>query len=457
MPIKTLLFAGALAILAVGALFQPMLGVTGYMLHYMTGPERQWWADALRGVGFRYSLILAVATAVGMFFSWGKLRLGRLSWDRQEKLVLLFLALIWVSMLLGEETVGRYTQIDHPTVKFLKIVIFAMMMTHIVTDLKKLDWLLWVFVAGALILGWQAYDTPRSQFVSGRLNSVGGPDFAESNALAAYFGAMLPIVGVQFLRSRLVGKIVTFLAGGLAANAIVLTRSRGGFLGVAVGGVVAACFAPRRHRAKIIVALVLAGLGGFWLADQRFIDRMATITHGAEERDASAESRLDFARAGKAMFMDHPLGIGAGNWYQTVGKYNKNLANRDAHDSFVKCAVELGVQGLAVYLLVLASALWMLRRIAKDAASLPTELHDHFAQLALALTVSIAVLVTCSLTMTLLYMEGMWWMLLLPVCLQRALERAKEQALLAPEAAVESVRAAPAPRRRRRAPAALRR
>ena len=115
--------------------------------------------------------------------------------------MLLFLGLVWFSSLLGENTVGWYTGVDHPTVKLTKAIIFALMLTHVVTDVRSLKSLFWVMIAASLLLSLQAYAKPRSDFFGGRLEGVGGADFTEANFLAAFLATMLPIIGIQFLRT----------------------------------------------------------------------------------------------------------------------------------------------------------------------------------------------------------------------------------------------------------------
>ena len=350
MPLKTLLWLGFFGTMCVAALFSPVWGIIGYVGHYSIGPERQWWEAPLNWMGLRYSLMLAVCTAIGIALNWGKLRFGRSALDSQEKLMLLFLGLVWLIALVGSKTVGHYqsSQIDHPTVKLLKILIFVFMLTHVVTDAKKLQWLFWALVIGALILGMQAYSKPYGAFSKGRLEGVGGADFSDANRFGGYMAGMLFLVGVQFMRSGLPGKILAFLAGGFAANALVLTRSRGAFLGVLGGLVAAVLLAPRNYRAKIIAGVLIAALGGLYLSDPQFLHRIGTIDESQAQRDTSARSRTEIWSGGLKMLMDHPLGVGPGNFYQHIGEYAPNHAGRDAHNTFVRCAGELGFPGLIV-------------------------------------------------------------------------------------------------------------
>jgi probable O-glycosylation ligase (exosortase A-associated) len=424
MPLKGLIFAGLFLLCAGGALVLPYLGVYGYIADYCIGPASQWWEAPFSGLGIRYSLTLALTTAIGMLLQRDKLRFGENFLQRQEVLLLVFFGIIWLSIFMGVETVGRYTTVDHPSVKFAKIVIFALMMTHIITDKRKLDGLLWVFVIASLILGLQAWEQPRRAFEGGRLEGIGGSDFAESNFFAAFMAAMLPIIGIQLLRSKWFGKALCAVSAAFTANAIVLCRSRGALVGIAAGAITACLFAPKKHRKKIAVGLVLGIMGGIYVSDPQFFERAATIIHSEDQRDESAASRIQLWRAGAEIFADNPLGIGIGNWYQTIEYYLPGYVRKDSHNTYVKCAAELGVQGILVYVLFIFTAFLQLRRVRKLSATLPQSVGDDLVLYSFGLTISLAIILTCGITITMIYTEIIWILLMLPVCLERVLENA---------------------------------
>lgn len=425
MALKTILFVLLFVAASGGALFAPIWGVLGYAGEYSIGADRQWWSVPLRPLGIRYSLTLAAFSAVGIAVNWRKLRFGRSLLCGHEKLALLFLALVWLSAILGPETVGRYTTAghDHPSIKLTKIMIFGLMLTHVVTDLKNLNRLLWVLIIGALILGLQAWSTPYRAFENGRLERVGGPDFSEANFFAAYMATMLPLIGIQFLRTGRMGKVVCLLTGAFTANAIILTRSRGSLAGLALGALVAVFLAPRRYRAKIIICLAIVFVGGLYLSDPQFLHRMSTITRSEEERDASAQNRIVLTMAAMHMLADQPLGVGPGNFYQNVGRYNASLAKADVHNTYLRCATEIGVQGIIVFGMFIVGAGLSTRRVMVRARKLPPYERSQFEYLSFGLAVSLATLLGCCLFISLLYVEFIWWWLLaLPVCLTRVLD-----------------------------------
>lgn len=424
MPLKGIVFFGLFVFCAAGALFLPHIGVYGYIADYCINPAGQWWEEPFSGLGIRYSLTLALATALGIVFQSNKLKFGEKVVYGQEMLLLMFLGVVWMSVFLSPDTVGHYTKVDHPSVKFTKIVIFAFMMTHVITDRSKLNGLFWVFVIAALLLGMKAWSMPLSSFQRGRLEGIGGADFAEANFFAAFMAAMLPIIGIQFLRSRWKGKLLCFFSGAFTANAVILCRSRGAFLALAVGVLAAGFFAPQRHRKKIVAALILGILGGIYLTDEMFLERISTITLEQEEMDSSSQSRLRLWGAGMKMLMDHPMGIGSGNWYQTIGNYIPEYQGKDSHNTYVKCAAELGIFGIAVYGLILLNAYLQLRRIRKLAEELPKDKGDDLIQASFGLMVSLAIILAGGMTITMIYTEIIWLLLVLPVCLQRAYDNA---------------------------------
>jgi hypothetical protein len=415
--------------------------VVGYLGDYSIGPPLQWWEKPLEPLGIRYSMVLALVTAIGVVLHIRSLQYGKTLLAGTEYMVFLLLGLVWLSVATGEPTSGRYSVVDHPSVKFTKVVIFAMMLTHVVTTSRKLDVLMWAFTIGALILGYEAYITPRAQFIRGRLETVGGPDFRECNVLAAYLVAMLPLIGAQFLRSGWPGRAVCLLAGAFAVNGIVLTRSRGALLGLTAGVAVAGVFAPKKHRLKVIACLLVAVIGGWMLTDPQFWRRASTITREQEQYDISARSRLEVWWGSWQMLKAHPFGVGAGNFHQTIGAYAYGHVGRDAHNTFLRCACELGIQGIAVFGAIVAGSLWTVRGVMRRVRDLPQAHQERMLYACYGTLVSIFTLLGSSLTVTLLYLEGMWWILLLPVCLRRVEANLRTETALAPASEARSAAA----------------
>jgi hypothetical protein len=82
------------------------------------------------------------------------------------------------------------------------------------------------------------------------------------------------------------------------------------------------------------------------------------------------------------------------------------------------------VHGLAVYGLVVASALWMLRQGRRRFRDLPEPQRNKGIWLAYGLQVSLVVFLFNGLTTSRIYSEAPWWILAMPAALGRAIENA---------------------------------
>jgi O-antigen ligase len=166
---------------------------------------------------------------------------------------------------------------------------------------------------------------------------------------------------------------------------ILLTQSRGVFLGLLVG------FGPavlRRLRKRpsgvgpvLLVFAVIAVLvpGEAWHRLQG-ITKLTSIESGApteKEHHASAptnrleqlasnsaQQRFDILRTGWHIFTSHPVtGVGIGCYNEANARYAPELGARDAHNTYIHLAAEMGVPGLLLWLGLVGSVLAQVRRV----------------------------------------------------------------------------------------------
>lgn len=427
MGIRTFIWGAFFFSSCIAAFWNPIWGIIGYIGHYTVGPEQQWWAAPVNRLALRYSFLLAACTAIGILLTRMNVTF-RGGWlHSQQKLILAFLAMVWISTLISPETIGRYGSTDHPSVKLTKVVIFTFMLCHVASNLKDLNRVIVMIMIGALVLGEKAYTMPRSAFSGGRLERVGGADFSESNFLGAFLVGVLPIIGVEYLRAARYMKLLPLVTGVLVTNTLVLVRSRGAFLGLAMTAIVAVVYSPKELRKTIYLGLLVAAAGGYYLTDEQFFGRMSTIAADESERDESANQRLETWQAGIRMILDNPLGVGTGNWYQVIGKYDAKYVYRDSHSTYIKLFAEHGLIGGGVFLCIVFNAFLTLHRVRRRSEQLPAELLREFQYLSLGFTLGLAGFLLCCFLITLLYMEALWWFLALPVCLERSLDQAEQE------------------------------
>ncbi len=193
---------------------------------------------------------------------------------------------------------------------------------------------------------------------------------------AGYLAFHLPLVlGMVF---QLNNRKLRFFAGGvlgLMAVNLILTGSRAGWLGAAVGLI---CFvlmsrawsAPLRGRVKItLTALILAVIIAF---------PFGVKTLGARLSPSSLGYAWSFRslvwQGGAKMVADKPLlGHGLGSWRSLFPAYRpqtlaRNQSQRQyetlhAHNEFLELAAETGVIGLGIFLWLLVAAFRTARRV----------------------------------------------------------------------------------------------
>jgi O-antigen ligase len=421
-------FIGFFASACVLSLAEPFWGVAAYVTHYHTFPELAWWGRGLSAMGVRYSFLITAFLAAGTLLNLGRLPYGRLV-NRQEALYLTFLG--WMVLLrfaCGEQ--NRVTAEAAWTAdavdKMLKVAVFVLAMTHVVVTPRQYERFAWLLVACALYLGREAYSAPASSFSQGRLEGIGGPDFSDANSLASHVLSLLPCVGVQFLRGGWRGKTFCLLAAALGANTIVLTRTRAAYIAVGVGLVSAFPLAPKGARKQIACLTLVGVLGAFRLADAGFLERMATVSLVQAERDESSQSRIVYWGAGVRMIRENPMGVGPDNFAANFGRYLPGQQGRDAHNTYIRCAAELGLPGLLLFAALVVNAFRVLARLRRTAASRPGA--EALVWHGFALQLALIMYLTCGFFNSFTYHETLWWMLLLPAALERAVTNSCREA-----------------------------
>lgn len=415
-PIKTILFALLYTGLCLGSLFDPTLGVLNYVMIYQIDPQSAWWGIPLRDMGLRFSLIAALFLFAGILLKGTDRRVGRRCGQGWE---ISLAALVVIALLSVWTGVGYNAECEARLDKFLKMMLFVFMMGRLINTRQKMRRLLWIFVLGTMYLGHQAYVAGPHRFYMGRLNDIGGPDFQFSSGFAVHLAAVLPLVGAAFLISRSwIGRIWTLVTGALAFNAMVLCRTRSAFVGLVAGAAVAALVAPRDRRVRIVVMLLLCSGAAMTLTDAGFWQRMLTITDPqVGTTDTAVVTRLDVWKVGLRMIADHPLGVGAGNFERMTRAYYHE--RRAAHNSFLNCVAELGIPAGIVFFAMLFSSFWRLRRAMHDAEKLPCPLELKF--IGYGVLVSMVTYVVAGVFTERFYTESFWWVLTLPLCLERTI------------------------------------
>jgi putative inorganic carbon (HCO3(-)) transporter len=225
------------------------------------------------------------------------------------------------------------------TSRRLMVLCIAAVLASIVTSIGVIDW----------------YNTGVDLVEGYRARWVGV--YADPNHMAMNLGLVVPLA-VAFLARKESGWVLRALCGtaaGLAVVAIVLSHSRGGFIGLSVAMAVWAIREKRRMQAIVVGAMLLVGLVVF--APESFWQRNETVTQFHE--DASAMGRVHAWQVASRISLDRPLlGVGLGAFRYAWPFYAPPEATQAyvAHNIFLDVIGELGFVGLLCFLVFAGGA-----------------------------------------------------------------------------------------------------
>lgn len=414
------MFFGLFWVACAMALVNPIWGVVTYMLVYQIHPPDTWWGMPLTALGLRFSMLAAVFTLLGMFTGRKHVPEVRPAFTAWEWGVLALVVIAAMNLAIGVGSGPRTLQMFE---KLWKVLLFVLILGRLATTRHNLRLVVWALVVGSLYVGYDAFTAPSSSFWLGRLEQIGGPDFSTTSGAAAYMAAMLPIVGTAFLIARRWRwRLLACVSGVLLINAIILCRTRSAFVGLLFGALSAVMVTPRVRRYRIYLLLIIGAAGAFSLTDDYFLDRMGTLTDKqALAEDPAAVTRTEIWWISLRILSDHPLGIGTGNFTKVVGLYSPEHYKRATHNTLITCFVELGIQGGIVFVLMIMGSVRMLYRSARLAHLSDDPVETRM--LAFGFFVSLVTYFVTALGTRRFYCESFWWILVLPLCLHRVVNR----------------------------------
>lgn len=181
--------------------------------------------------------------------------------------------------------------------------------------------------------------------------------YADPNHMAMNLALVVPLA-VAFVARKSSGwlwRLACLTAAILAVAAIVVSHSRGGFIGLSAAMAVWAIREKRRIQAIVVGSLFVMGLLVF--APQSFWQRNETVAEFHE--DASAMGRVYAWQVASRISLDKPLlGVGAGGFRYAWPMYAPPEARRAyvAHNIFLDVIGELGWVGLLFFMVFTGGA-----------------------------------------------------------------------------------------------------
>jgi O-antigen ligase len=245
---------------------------------------------------------------------------------------------------------------------YAKTVAAFWLLSRVVSTRLRLQQVIWgVVLMGLPLAGTALSHYFSGQFTPGEYGRIAGYDSGMAknpNDTALMLNLLLPFSIALFLGSRrwwlrapLLAVILLYVAG------VIVTYSRGGFLTLA--GTLAYYLAKLMRRGRwgpAVAALVLA-LAAVPLLPAGYVTRLATITDTDADPTGSAQTRSKDGLIAVRMALDRPLaGFGIGMNALALNDVRGATWLR-VHNVYLEYAVDLGIPGLMLFLLLLGVCL----------------------------------------------------------------------------------------------------
>ncbi len=303
---------------------------------------------------------------------------------------------------------------------FIRCIVIFVVIVNVVRTETRLKGLIFLAMAAGIWLSVEAINDYRLGLmtVEGyRAAGRGTGIFGNTNDMALHLVTILPITVALMLGAK--GGARKFIYGACAAlmiSAIVLSYSRGAFIGMLIVLLFIAWKLGRQRRLEIIFAVL--GFAGVivLLAPDKYGSRLLSIFIPSLDAEGSADSRRGELFRSIYVALRHPLlGIGMGN-YQPEMSYRGLVT----HNSYTQVAAEMGMTALACYAMFVVTSLKKLGQIARE--TFETRRDSRFYYLALGLQASLIAYLISSFFLSVAYVWYVYYLVAYAVCLRRLYE-----------------------------------
>src|SRR5258706_10584942 len=312
---------------------------------------------------------------------------------------------------------------------FIRCIVIFVVMINVVRTEARLKGLIFLAMAAGIWLSVVAINDYRLGLmtVEGyRAAGRGTGIFGNTNDMALHLVTVLPITVALMLGSKgAARKLIYGACAALMIAAIVLSYSRGAFIGMLIVLLFIAWKLGRQRRLEIVFAVLGFACLIILLAPDKYGSRLLSIFIPSLDAEGSADARRGELFRSIYVALRHPLlGIGMGN-YQPEMSY-KGLVT---HNSYTQVAAEMGMVALACYVMLIVTPLKKPGRLGRE--TFETRRESRFYYLALGLQASLIAYLISSFFLSVAYVWYVYYLVPYAVCLRRLYESETGRVLVA--------------------------
>ncbi len=154
-------------------------------------------------------------------------------------------------------------------------------------------------------------------------------------------------------------KVVLAIQFVFACNIILYTGSRTGYVAFFIMLLFGFLRSKKKKRIFIVVAIII--LFGTQYIDSQYVERFNTIFTGQEIAGGSMGARKQILLDAVEIFLENPFGVGVSAFPALrMDKYGRY---QDTHNLYLEVATNLGIQGFAIFIVLIVKMLYLLREI----------------------------------------------------------------------------------------------
>lgn len=245
---------------------------------------------------------------------------------------------------------------------YIRVVLIFIVLVNVLRTAKRMQWLAWLLVGAGLLLSYQALDL----YLQGTFNtegyrvSVDYGMFGNANDMALFLLICIPItVAYGIASTSILLRIVSVSCTAILVTGVLVTQSRGAFLGLVAASAILIWKFGRGRRVKALIISTVIALAVIAVAPGNYGSRMLSIFDSSLDQVGSSNQRQESLERSILVTLRNPLGIGIGN-SPIVG-----VRNLETHNAYTQVSSELGWLALLAYLGFLVFPLRKLSKVEK--------------------------------------------------------------------------------------------
>lgn len=342
-------------------------------------------------------------------------------WPTEVKMILVLVGLSFMLMPFSPAPSESWTFFNET---FSKVVVVFILMVNLLDSKKRIFSLFNLVLVGGLWIAYGAIQT----YIEGkymllakggisRIAGVGGGMFGNPNDLANALDMLIPLAIAMGLCRKGIARWVYFGSAAFLSIGVLITFSRGAFLGLVA---IFAFLMLKLFRGKRIKMVFIGGLVVIFLmvaAPGGFGNRISSIFDQEKDQTGSSSERQELLKRGLLIVAARPFGVGLANYHMY------SLKEQKAHNGYIEVSGELGLLGLFAYLVINFKPLARLRKMERELVKTEEGKSSDAYYICVCIQTILVAYVVCSMFASIQY----FWYLYYPVAYAIGLCRVYER------------------------------